>query len=146
MAASTIPPSQWSSLLYRPPPTAALPSVEALPEMHLDDLHYSRQMLLCRGAGYSFNQCVRMAQPDARVTPENPAEKLYKEELLATATCLAERDGGKEEQCRYHIERLHKLMNKEQPPAPGMLSKAMTLALKVIGIRQHRDTDEQKSH
>ncbi|EPR64754.1 hypothetical protein TGDOM2_270360 [Toxoplasma gondii GAB2-2007-GAL-DOM2] len=136
MAASTIPISQWPSLLYAPPSSPANPAVEALPEMQFDDLHYPRQMLLCRGAGYSLEQCNRMAQPDARVTPENPAEKLLKEEAVAAIACLSQREGGKDEQCRYYIERMYKLANKEKQPEPGMLSKASTLACKLLGIHR----------
>ncbi|PFH35699.1 hypothetical protein BESB_053500 [Besnoitia besnoiti] len=134
MAVPTVPASQWSALLYAPPSTPANPSVDALSKMQLDDLHYSRQMLLCRGSGYSFEQCKRMAQPDARVTPENPAEQLYKEEALAAIACLAQRDGGKDEQCRYYIERLYELANKKKAPEPSMVSRAGTLAYKVLGI------------
>ncbi|CBZ53848.1 conserved hypothetical protein [Neospora caninum Liverpool] len=139
MAASTVPISQWPSLLYAPPTSPAKPAVEALAEMQLDDLHYPRQMLLCRGAGYSFAQCNRMAQPDARVTPENPAEQLMQEEAYAAISCLAQREGGKDEQCRYYIERMYKLANKEKPPESGMLSKAATLACKLLGVQQKKN-------
>lgn len=134
MAATTVTPDQWPRLLYRPPPTAAAPAVEALPQMQLDDLHYTRQMLLCRGAGYSLSQCSRILQPDTRLTPPNPTEDLYKEEALATVTCLAE-NGGSRERCRYFIERWHHMLNHEKPPEPGLLQKALHFSKKVLGLR-----------
>lgn len=77
-------------------------------------------------------------QPDVRVTPANPAERLYNAEVCAAATCLSEH-GAATGQCRYHLERMYKLMNKEKPPEPSMISKGVTLASKLLGVYHKRE-------
>eukprot|EP00451_Oxyrrhis_marina_P001153 CAMPEP_0204271230 /NCGR_PEP_ID=MMETSP0468-20130131/19339_1 /ASSEMBLY_ACC=CAM_ASM_000383 /TAXON_ID=2969 /ORGANISM="Oxyrrhis marina" /LENGTH=148 /DNA_ID=CAMNT_0051246855 /DNA_START=61 /DNA_END=507 /DNA_ORIENTATION=+ len=117
--AATIPSTEWVSLIYNPPATAAPASAEGLRQMKFDKDHFSRAYLLCRGRGGTEQQCKQLPE-DTHVTPRTNTMELYKKELVDAIECMA--DHGDAQKCNHYTEAAFKKMHYEEP-AKGTLAK-----------------------
>jgi len=133
MAAVTVPPSEYSRLLYNPPPTAACCDVENLKKMRFDADHYHRHYSLCRGMGRPHERCVDIPE-DLYITPRHRLHLRNSKHYVEAVECMTTlRDDNK---CHFYIEKLHHYLNsnKSQETESGKLVEALNFMKKIVGI------------
>eukprot|EP00921_Rhytidocystis_pertsovi_P018557 GHVQ01029364.1.p1 GENE.GHVQ01029364.1~~GHVQ01029364.1.p1 ORF type:complete len:177 (-),score=59.02 GHVQ01029364.1:617-1084(-) len=130
MAAATIHPSAYSTILYHPPPTASGPDPSSLPHVRFDDRAYTRAFLLCTGAGHDHDYCSKRicqtvmnhelggAGTDRREGRGGGwVMDNFQKECVDAIECMAVY--GDERQCKHYMEGLYRLTN-YRPPMPSM--------------------------
>eukprot|EP00922_Rhytidocystis_sp_ex-Travisia-forbesii_P034744 GHVS01051590.1.p1 GENE.GHVS01051590.1~~GHVS01051590.1.p1 ORF type:complete len:139 (+),score=27.33 GHVS01051590.1:184-600(+) len=112
MAAVTVPSSEYSKLVVKPPPTSSGPDPSTLQWMRFDEDFFERSYQMCRGAGHPHNYCARrLTLVDQR--QRNTTQDLFEKELVDAVECMSTLVDSN--RCQHYLEGLHKTLHHQQP-------------------------------